>query len=252
MKYKAVIIALESKLKERGYPTKELLDSLDCIETCSMLKATTPSEINYEYIHPHVTTTIRDRKVLFSFYDLTDIKQAACAISHIRCWKLCVKLQEPIIICEDDVVQYSKLLKKTQFSLKNVENSLRNIHMLSLLHLGSNGFQGIVNNLFQSHDKIYKVKHCFSGLQLYYLTPEGAKLLLKWCYPITMQIDKYVGDCTSRGLQLYVAGKSNCQFNILDSTLGHSLPKMVTVPLILSCIILILIIFIFFKNRKIK
>ena len=144
------------------------------------------------------------------------------------------------------------ILQKTQHVLKNIENDSRTIHMVSLLHLGSNGCRGIIENIYESPDQLYKINHSFFGLQMYYLTPDGAKILLKYALPISMHIDRFVSDCVEINFKLYKAGGSICRYNFLDTTLSHTIPKMVSIPLILSLIIIILIAVILFKNHKIK
>lgn len=253
MKYHAIIIALESKIKTRGLPSKKLIDTIPYVKSSSFLKATTPDTLNENDVHPHVLATIKkDRRAYLSWYDLSNIKQAACAVSHIRAWQQVVYYNQPCLISEDDIMHYSKILKKTEHVLKNIEHESRCIHMVSLLHLGSNGIKGSLKNITESPNKIYKINHSFYGLQLYYLTPEGARILLKWALPVCMHIDRYVSDCVNKGFCLYKAGKSICGYNFLNTTLSHSLPKIFTVPIILSSVIVFLVIIIVYKNHKIK
>ena len=252
MKYHGIVIALESKMEKRGLPSKQLLDSVPYIKSSQILEATTPKTLNHKLIHPHVFASIKDRRAYLSYYDLSNLKQAACAASHIRAWAQVVERNEPCIIAEDDVFNYKSILQKTQHVLKNIQNDSRTIHMVSLLHLGSNGCRGIIENMYESSDKLYKVDHSFFGLQMYYLTPDGAKILLKYALPISMHIDRYVSDCVEINFQLYKAGGSICRYIFLDTTLYHTIPRIISIPLILSIIIVGLIAVILFKNHKIK
>ena len=100
MKYHGIVIALESKMEKRGLPSKQLLDSVPYIESSQILKATTPKNLNHKLIHPHVFASIKkDRRAYLSYYDLSNLKQAACAVSHIRAWCQVVERNEPCINC---------------------------------------------------------------------------------------------------------------------------------------------------------
>ena len=254
--FDTLIIALESKMDTRGKQCYKMLEDMEFTQgkRISFLQATTPDTLDMNNVHPHALTSINDRRSQVSVNDLTRIQQAACADSHIRAWKEVVRRRQPMIICEDDIAMYQNQLRKTQHALEYVvkKNENVDVDMLSLLHLGSDGYIGRLKTRFQSSNEIFPISYDFYGLQCYYCTPQAANILLKFAYPISMHIDRYVSDCIQKGLKLYRAGNSICSSNFLESTLGHNFPRIYTIPggLVLLCIVLIIIIIIQYKQRK--
>ena len=236
----AVVICLESNYQTRCKPAKQLLQSLDAVKSVQSMKAITPADFAVDDVaHPHALTSIGDRANQVSVNDLSNVKQIACALSHIQAWKICVEVGVPILIAEDDLSEYKDQLHKTQSVLNNVP---ADANFVSLIHLNSDDFKGFfINRLFEDYDKAYPVSRGFYGLQCYVLTPVGASILLAKAMPIVMHIDRYVSDCISTGLTVYRAGKSGAKTNFLDSTLSHNLPTSWSIPIVLIIISLILL-----------
>ena len=223
VKVPAVVIALASKMSSRGLPSQQALLELDCVDQVDILTATTPADFDLaDVAHPHVFSTLQDWFNRVTMRDLDDVRQVACALSHIRAWTLCAESNTPLLIAEDDVHTHKAQLLRNQVALARVPNDA---HVLSLLNLTGGFSTGFVTNLCQSPFKVTKVHQEFSGLQCYLLQPDGARLLLKYAMPVTMHIDRYMSDCMYAGLNVYRCGRSSVAFIAAPSTLSHA-PKI--------------------------
>ncbi len=216
----ALVIALESKMASRGLPSRRALLELDCVDQVDILTATTPADFNLaDVAHPHVFATLRHWFNRVTVRDLNDLRQVACALSHIRAWTRCAESNRPLLIAEDDVHTHRKQLLQNQVALARVPNDA---HILSILNLTGDFLRGFIQNAFQSPATVTKVCEEFSGTQCYLLRPDGARLLLRHALPVTMHIDRYIADCTYMGLRLYRCGRSSVASAPGSSTLSHS------------------------------
>ena len=197
----ALVIALESELPSRGLPSKRLLLDMDCVDHVEVMRANTPADFQLAAVaHPHVFATIAHWFNRASVRDLSDPKQVACMLSHIRAWKRCAESNAPLLIAEDDLHTHRAQLLRNQAALTRVPNDAQ---MLSLLNLSGDFLTGFVRNAFEPPTTVTKIREEFSGLQCYLLRPDGARLLLRHAMPVVMHADRYVSDCTYAGLRLY-------------------------------------------------
>lgn len=244
--YNAIIISLKSKINTRGRPAQNLLSKLKHVKSVELMTAITPQDFDHDNLHPHTLTTIKNRRDQISYNDLTDIRQIACAYSHIKAWQQCVKQQEPLIIAEDDIASMRKQLLATENALDQdlVNESINSNEplMISLLHLGSNSLFSLITNKFEIPSNLYEVKYGFYGLQCYFLTPKAAELLLNFANPVVMHVDRYVSDCINSGLMLYRAGNSISIEGSFDSTINHNPPRYYTIPFVIGLTLILLII----------
>ena len=92
--------------------------------------------------------------------------EVGCVLSHVKAWKLCIVLEEPLIVLEDDVellnVNYQTLVQK----YSNYD----------FLYLGYKDMQGECD-IINEHLKTPKFTYWTCG---YYVTPKVAKALLEY------------------------------------------------------------------------
>ena len=216
----ALVIALESEMASRGLPSQRALLELDCVDKVEVMKATTPADFELAAVaHPRALATLKHWFNRVTVRDLSDERQVACALSHMRAWAHCAESDTPLLIAEDDVCTHRAQLLQNQVALSRVPNDA---HMLSLLNLSGDFARGFVVNALQAPTEVTEIRKEFSGLQCYLLRPDGARLLLQHAMPLTMHIDRYISDCTYAGFRLYRCGRSSIAYAPGSSTLSHS------------------------------
>jgi len=165
-----------------------------------------------QYLHPYAKATVEKRRLRMSSNDLSDWKQVACAMSHIRLWEKCAASGDPIIVVEDD---------QTDINLKQF--------VPKLIALPEDTDMAIIkclpmNYKWESSSSFWKPVKQFVGFQCYYLTPQGANKLLKFALPVTQHIDVYASECIpSEDLKVYGHRRSNNTNVLKGSTLSHGL-----------------------------
>lgn len=142
--------------------------------------------------------------------DLGSMNAVGCALSHSSLWRMVKKgsgmyIFESDAICDENPMPYVEEFLKT-----------KNPHMLLF------GTIGRSKDITKSG--IRKVNHRFYGLHGYYITYEGAQLLLKYMFPIEQQVDSYISDLllldtvnnpfVHFGLNVYIISPGICyQYN---------------------------------------
>ena len=213
---------------------------MNCVETVELMKATTPADFQLEQVaHPCVKASISKWFNRVSTRDMDDMRQVACALSHIRAWTLCAQSDTPLLIAEDDIARYRKQLLANQVALEQVPNDA---HVVSLVNLTSDFAIGFMRNMFDKPSTLTPVLEEFSGLQCYLLRPDGARLLLQKAMPVSMHIDRYMAVCLYSGLRLYRCGNSSIAFVPGVSTLSHSPAISWTVVFASGGVVLLLVI----------
>jgi len=106
-----------------------------------------------------------------------------CALSHIQLWRKCVELNEPIIIVEDDMFLDTQKGEKIQNVVSQIPKDC--------------DFAGIMYNPVHTESDNCTEQWCemgvrFAGIQLYYITPRGATILLRDALPVVVHIDQYI------------------------------------------------------------
>lgn len=136
--------------------------------------------------------------------------EIACYASHFSLWKKCVELDRPIIVLEDDV----ELLENFKSGVEEIiESEYDFVRMYSTFNQ-SNQEKGLV------------IRGCKLGGTLgYYLTPIGAKILLKhsqkWFGPVDDYLDRYF----IHGLPAVVYQPYLLKEQIVPSTIGDRTQK---------------------------
>lgn len=107
-----------------------------------------------------------------------------CSLSHIGMWQKCVSLGHPIVVIEDDMFLDHHKATQIRTAMSKIPPSSE---FASILYLP-----------FMSNDKNCKqdwcpIKYGFGGLQMYYVTPTGAEILLREAFPVITHADVYVG-----------------------------------------------------------
>lgn len=113
--------------------------------------------------------------------ELTTVNSVGCTMSHIKLWKKIVNEKLPgLMIFETDCVCNGDILDCLGEFLK-----LKNAH---ILYFGYNNANIIHTGI------ITKINVRTYGTHAYYITYEGAKILLKNAFPIEQQLDSYMSD----------------------------------------------------------
>lgn len=136
-----------------------------------------------------------------------------CTLSHVGLWEKVVETNTPSIIVEDDM-NLSTFSDSIKTAYKNIPS---NVEYASILYLP---WPASKVNIFDSSTTYlpFNVRDNISGTQLYYITPKGASILLKYAFPIVAHVDSYIG---------YVANVIN-EFNaVYYATQLYPLHKMI-------------------------
>tara|TARA_Y100000389_G_C17458106_1_gene519587 strand:+ start:1199 stop:1999 length:801 start_codon:yes stop_codon:yes gene_type:complete len=207
------IICLDSKLKERG--NKALKRFSEVFENVKCHRAKTPKDFNKNdnddfswLLNDKILTKTRD-----SDCDMTDWKQVGCYLSHVEAWKYCVDKKEPIYVGEDDV--YIKDIP----SFKRMLDTLPNCKFASILNIHGSNYKQVGTGPWAS------LEGHVTGTQLYYITPECAKILLKYAFPILCHVDVYMTILLPQKMNIksiFVNRLGNSNWKSLsESTLNH-------------------------------
>ena len=187
---KTFVICLEKTRKERCDVNYPILQNY-----FSDLNRFTAIDINNididTVIHPLVKATIQN-KISDSYYFIQGKGTVGCALSHLECMKICIELNEPIIICEDDISLNDKKFNIIQNSLNHMPNDASFLSLINIPFNKLNYFSKCNYRKYNSYwNRIYGPN--FHGLQMYYVTPYGCKIILENSLPIYTQIDQHIG-----------------------------------------------------------
>ena len=107
-----------------------------------------------------------------------------CALSHIGLWNRCVSLGQPIVVVEDDI-----------FICNTKAAQIRNAvaHIPKACDFASIMYIATTSTMRGCSGKWCTIAAGFAGMQMYYITPRGARILLREAFPIVSHIDAYVG-----------------------------------------------------------
>ena len=184
---KAFVICLEKKRKERCDVNFDSYKKV--FNDVSKFTAVDANKIdinNNKIVHPFTQLTIQN-KLSDDLFFIQGKGTIGCSLSHIELWKKCIELNEPIIIIEDDVKFTDKINREI---IKGLENLPEDTDFASLMYIPI--FNPVQYKKYNKNwNKIMGPK--FAGLQIYYITPRGASILLKNSLPITTHADQWVG-----------------------------------------------------------
>ena len=122
------------------------------------------------------------KSVDVDYMHLSKKSAIGCSLTHIGLWQKSVDLNEPIFIIEDDV----ELDKK--FITTAVQRIPNNVDHAALIYLPF-----VDRSLCSEYWCKVNPRQSFGGTQMYFITPKGARILLKQALPIVSEIDQYMG-----------------------------------------------------------
>ena len=197
-----------------------------------------------EYINPISKTHIRN-KIETAHDNITSLGQVGCYLSHVDMWKKCLEHNTPIIVIEDDV---SKFNENQVLELTKAYQSIpENADFASLLYINTLTTSG--KDKKGDWGKIQPRE--FRGTQLYYITPKAASILLKYAFPISAQVDGYMGYILPYyDLNSYVWDRNfwNLSQAIFPSTLEHAMTFKKFLPesnlfyiVVITCVVILLV-----------
>jgi GR25 family glycosyltransferase involved in LPS biosynthesis len=211
------VICLESAFATRGKQTLAFVEAhLDkhLYNQLIQSKAITPSDFRLEDV---VDTTqyviVSGKQPRVTHADLDNTRQVACALSHVSIWRICVESQRPVVVFEDDVRP------------NNISQRLRQAQSFDSDVV-------LLSCAFSKKDSLTHKVASFTGAGCYYLTPQGASVLLKGAHPISMHIDHYMSTCIDAyDLRVFGVQNNNDQTKTQrGTTLAHGNVMAIVVP----------------------
>lgn len=177
--------------------------------------------------------------------------QLACALSHIKAWRKIKNSGVPGIVFEDDIILDNTLKDKVTNIITEIP---KNIDFASILYLGNDNNETYNDNWYKIMDK------SFWGLQMYFLTPNGASMLLQNALPVEVHIDRYIGYLASINPNFKaICYKQIVSIESFKSTLDHSSCVKCLLPdddsfywnllIVVIIVIIVIISIIFFLNK---
>lgn len=107
-----------------------------------------------------------------------------CYLSHLKCWELCVRLNQPILIIEDDAILLDGL------NSVNLPDLLRTFDIVMLASFFERN-EGMVE---QMGNNTFKYNGHFFCLVFYCIQPDTCRKLLKDAYPLRKQVDSFASE----------------------------------------------------------
>lgn len=226
------VIALNSKWESRGSKVVEHFSKCTLVSSVNRFPAVTPSNfVLHDVAHPSAMATINSGLERQSTFQLSHPNQVGCAMSHISLWRICLALQTPIIVAEDDA--------RPKMLTRRIKDMLTAPLEADLVILQCSWFPFKTDKV--PYSMCGKVRR-FWGTGCYYLTPLGAGKLLKHALPVVMHVDAYIESLIFSGLQIYSVPGCNDQDHS-DTTLNHNLLTVLQVtsirqPVVFSIVFL--------------
>jgi GR25 family glycosyltransferase involved in LPS biosynthesis len=117
-----------------------------------------------------------------------------CYLSHAQAWKWCVDSGRPIFVFEDDAA-FPYGTRTLEFIEKRLDLGSEKDVLFLIGYHEIPGYKELTKfpEILPENEPIVSVKNIFHGTHLYYITPPAAELLLKYSFPIEMQVDSYMG-----------------------------------------------------------
>ena len=111
------------------------------------------------------------------------LTEVGCYLSHATLWERCVREDQPCVIIEDDIFIKSWQRKKIIEAVKSIPSDA---HFAALMYSYNPSF---------NCDKGWCVIDYpeFCGAMMYYITPRGARELIRYAYPAHHPVDNYMG-----------------------------------------------------------
>lgn len=144
-----------------------------------------------------------------------------CYLSHVNCWERVVRDDDDYaLICEDD----AKFT--TEFCSHGLDlwNSLYLKHKNKPLVLMCNYVDVFYKPTYEKKD-IMKANGRFFGTGAYFLNKQAADVLLKYCFPIEVQVDSYMAFLSKLhlgGINIFHTKDHLIPLQDVKSTIDHS------------------------------
>ena len=106
---------------------------------------------------------------------VSHVNQVACALSHMRAWKQAADSGHGLVVVEDDTSMLG--------SREDLERAVSDKDAV---------FVSLYAACKPKAKTVLELGDAFWGFQAYWISPEGARLLLKDCLPISRHVDMYL------------------------------------------------------------
>tara|TARA_B100001123_G_C15210803_1_gene987179 strand:+ start:481 stop:1359 length:879 start_codon:yes stop_codon:yes gene_type:complete len=192
------VINLKSSIKRRLHVLKEL-SKLSVPHKIIMVEAVTVQEAKQQ---KYCLSEKAYKNIVFKLQSTAVVPTwgaFACALSHIKCWKMILENTQPYsLIVEDDLLIEQP--EKFQFRLYNALFHLRK-HSYDYEIIGDQRANKIEPHIFvfdarrdlskQIHiyKNVEKLRCVFTNIHCYMLNTEAAKLMIPKSFPLTFQVD---------------------------------------------------------------
>jgi len=133
-----------------------------------------------------------------------------CYLSHYELWRKCVKLNEPIVVCEDDL-NFNHRVEVT----KNIFNSIPSDAEFAAMYYIPILF-GLSKLPNSRNEGWYSVDYNFAGTQCYYITPKCAELLIKTAFPMISPVDVYIAYIFENNTNMSTYASKNNPYTIME------------------------------------
>ena len=174
-----------------------------------------------QLIHPLTKFSIFSSLSNDSIYLAPSLGAVGCFLSHIGCWKIAVTKNKPIIVIEEDVQLNPFIMNHVAFAVKHIPEDA---DFASLMYIRKSSKNLHFNKYFSI------INGRLDGLQMYYIRPSGAKMLLKHALPIVTQADLYTGICSFSLYPMFRAYMYNKRLytvkKFIKDNLNSSIQKM--------------------------
>lgn len=155
----------------------------------------------------------------------------ACFLSHLSLWEMCARGTEPLIVVEDDINLTTSAIGTLRVALHNIP---LDAEFVSLLYTPMSKNDRISSSMATIWREM--TGPILTGTQMYYITPPGARKLLKNAVPVVTPVGKWIGmQKKISHLQIYQLRK--CVYNTLTfisdefrSTIKHSFSLKRLIP----------------------
>ena len=142
-----------------------------------------------------------------------------CYLSHETLWHEATASQHGIIIAEADAFPLPDAMAGATAAFD--ELVLRLGGLPDVLHIGY--FFSVDAQPYKGVTTCTRTMNRILGLQCYYISPRGAKMLLKRSRPIEIQVDSYMGYCYSLNIDTLKAFQTVRSFVIQKSLTGTTI-----------------------------
>ena len=162
-----------SNLKQSGFRNIERVSAIDG----KLIDTTDLKNIVHSSVLPHLGE-VRKRHE-----DLGSIGAVGCALSHYKVWSMIVESGTPAIIVEDDMICHPYLHQS------HLSQNAVSLSKYDFVLLAANIREPFLLEQQHKQQEIIPYHGLFWLLHFYYITPAGARFMMKDFLPIQYQVD---------------------------------------------------------------